>query len=256
MSKPSHSGLRKMGLDRSGVARKAGCPSGRARRRIEIVPSKHLQIAAYILAGGASSRMGREKGLLEFNGVPLILHIARMVEPLVSNVTVVGSDDPYAALGLRTIGDPDGGGPEARSNSARRGPLAGMAAALSETRSAWNLILACDLPFLATPWLDWLLSRAADSSGQVVIPRTDRGLEPLASVYRRECGPPIVSDLARGARKVTDVVSQFRMDVVDATEWQRIEPSGLVLKNMNTPADYEEALKWWATGKSHEETSR
>jgi molybdopterin-guanine dinucleotide biosynthesis protein A len=123
--------------------------------------------------------------------------------------------------------------------------LAGIATALAATRSSWNLIVACDLPYLSAAWLDWLLSRAIRSRGQVVIPRTRRGLEPLASVYRRECSSIIASALARGARKVTDVLEELRMDVVDQREWRRLDPRALVLKNMNTPKDYAEARKWW-----------
>ena len=233
--------------ERKDVRESAGCASAPSRRRIAGVTVKRRPIAAYILAGGASSRMGREKGLLEFDGVPLIVHTARLVEPLVSNVTVVGPAEAYAALGWRAIGDH--ADEPSHSNRVRRGPLAGIAAALSETRSPWNLVLACDLPFLSAAWVDWLLSRASDSTGQVVIPRTHRGLEPLAAVYRRECGPPIAEALARGERKVTDVIQNFQMDVVEASEWRHVDPGGLVLKNMNTPADYEEALKWWAARK-------
>src|ERR1700704_5665452 len=100
---------------------------------------RYRQVAGFILAGGASSRMGRDKGLLDFGGVPLILHTARLLEPLVAEVTVVGSPGRYAKLGLRAIADeaqakcgPDG---------PNCGPLAGIAAALAATRSSWNLIV-------------------------------------------------------------------------------------------------------------------
>src|SRR5580704_8841622 len=61
---------------------------------------RYPQVAGFLLAGGASSRMGRDKGLLEFGGVPLILHTARLLEPLVAEVTVVGTPRRHAALGL------------------------------------------------------------------------------------------------------------------------------------------------------------
>ena len=119
--------------------------------------------------------------------------------------------------------------------------MAGIAAALAATRLPWNLIVACDLPYLSGAWLDWLLARAIRSRGQVVIPQSGRGLEPLAAVYRRECGGRIATALARGARKVTDVIEELRMDVIDQREWRRLDPRALVLKNMNTPGDYDKA---------------
>jgi molybdenum cofactor guanylyltransferase len=201
------------------------------------------QVAGFILAGGASSRMGHNKGLLDFGGVPLLLRTARLLEPLVAKVTVVGTPHRYAALGLHVIAD------EAQSDGSRektgRGPLAGVAAALNATRSPWNLIVACDLPYLSAEWLDWLLSRALRSSGEAVVPRTERGIEPLAAVYRRECAVPIAAALGRGTRKVSDAIEELRLDFVHPREWRHIDPSELILRNMNAPRDYEQALKWW-----------
>jgi molybdenum cofactor guanylyltransferase len=204
--------------------------------------AKHRQAAAFILAGGASSRMGQDKGLLEFGGVPLIVHTARLLEPLVASVTVVGPSERYAALGLSTV--PDHAGAIRASKRTRRGPLAGIAAALAATRSPWNLIVACDLPYLSEEWLDWLLERAMHSPAQAVVPATERGLEPLAAVYRRECCRPIAAALARGERKVTDVLAELHVEAVERSEWRALDPGALVLKNMNTPGDYEEARKW------------
>ena len=211
---------------------------------------RRRQVAAFILAGGASSRMGRDKGLLDFGGVPLIVHSARLIEPLVACVTVVGPPRRYAAMGLRAIADQDTS--SRGSKRIRRGPLAGISTALAATRLPWNLIVACDLPYLSGAWLEWLLLRAIQSRGQVVIPQSGRGLEPLAAVYRRECGASIAAALARGARKVTDVIEELRMDVVYQREWRRLDPRALVLKNMNTPEDYDEARKWWSAERLHE----
>ncbi len=66
---------------------------------------RYRQVAGFILAGGASSRMGRDKGLLDFGGVPLILHTARLLESLVAEVNVVGSPSRYESLGLHVISD-------------------------------------------------------------------------------------------------------------------------------------------------------
>lgn len=186
--------------------------------------------------------MGRDKGRLDFGGVPLIVHTARLIEPLVACVTVIGPPRRYAAMGLRAIVDRDIA--SQGSKEIRLGPLAGIATALAATHVPWNLILACDLPYLSAEWIDWLLSRALRSHGQVVIPRTGRGLEPLAAIYRSECCGPIAAALARGARKVSDVVEELRMDIVDQHEWRRLDPCALILKNMNTRGDYDEARKW------------
>ncbi len=206
---------------------------------------RYSQVAAFILAGGVSLRMGQEKGLLEFGGEPLIVRTARQIEPLVTEVTVVGPPERYAALGLRTIADQNLGGQE--GIEAVRTPLVGIATALNVTKMPWNLILACDLPYLNAEWLDWLLARAVDSSAQIVMPRTSGGLEPLAAVYSKECAAPIVTALERGVRKVTDATAEFRRECLSEGDWHELDPEGRVLRNMNAPSDYEEARKWFET---------
>jgi molybdopterin-guanine dinucleotide biosynthesis protein A len=203
---------------------------------------RNHQIAAFILAGGFSSRMGREKGLLEIGGIPLLVRTARLVEPLVSQVTVIGPPDRYAGLGLQAIPDQQIAGRDGEAGL--QTPLAGIATALNATSSPWNLILACDLPYLTSDWLNWLLGRAILSDAQIIVPRSSAGLEPLAAVYRRACAAGISAALGRGIRKVTDSLNEFRMEVLMESEWKGHDPNGRVLRNMNSPADYAEAKKW------------
>ena len=184
--------------------------------------------------------MGRDKALLDFSGVPLIVRTFRLIEPFVAGVTIVGSPRRYAHLGLPAISDH---GVADQAPKTGGGPLTGIATALAQTDKPWNLILACDLPYLTAPWVQWLLERATPSQGQIVIPRSKHGLEPLAAVYRRECSRPIADALARGVRKVMDAIAELDLDVVHQSEWSRLDTPRLILKNMNTHADYEEARK-------------
>lgn len=202
----------------------------------------HQHIAAFILAGGVSSRMGREKGLLEIGGEPLLVRTARLIEPLVSEVAIVGFPERYSALGLRTIADRKFRAQQ--DTEPIRTPLVGIVTALNASKTPWNLILACDLPYLTADWLDWLLARAVVSGAQVVLPRSSGGLEPLAGVYRKECAPPLVAALERGVRKVTDALENLRMEFLSENEWSEHDPEGRVLRNMNSLADYEEARIW------------
>jgi molybdopterin-guanine dinucleotide biosynthesis protein A len=211
---------------------------------------RYRQVAGFILAGGASSRMGRDKGLLDFGGIPLIVHTAQLLQPLVAEVTVVGFPTRYTKFGLSAIAD------EAQALHGAEtpgcGPLAGIATALSATHLPWNLIVACDLPYLSAKWVDWLLSRALCSCAEAAVPRTERGIEPLAAVYRRECGARIANALAHGMRKVSDVIEKLGVEFLYPSEWRHCDSGGLVLRNMNAPEDYEEARKWWATVQSSE----
>src|ERR1043166_6636137 len=137
-------------------------------RTITLLMPRYDGVSGFILAGGISSRMGRDKGLLEFAGLPLIVQTARLIEPLVSSTAVIGAPERYAGLGLRVIGDQFFDSQE--PNAPGAGPLAGIATALATSSTIWNLVLACDLPYLTSAWLEWLLSRAICSKAQMVIP--------------------------------------------------------------------------------------
>jgi molybdopterin-guanine dinucleotide biosynthesis protein A len=194
-------------------------------------------VAGFILAGGESSRMGVDKGLLEIAGVPMIVRAARLVESVVGAPTVVvGTPEKYRGLGLRAIADDWPG----------CGPLGGIATAFRASEADWNLILACDLPYLTREWLKYLLQRARDSEAEAVVPMnlvpaSKRGAEPLCAMYHTGGERAIRQALERGVRKVTDGLAELRVEVIEPAEWKGFDSGGLLFKNVNTPADYEEA---------------
>ena len=194
-------------------------------------------MAGFILAGGESSRMGVDKGLLEIAGVPMIARAARLVESVVgSPVVVVGTPEKYRGLGLRAIADDWPG----------CGPLGGIATALGASDAQWNLIVACDLPYLTREWLEYLLQRARDSAQEAVLarnlaPANRRGAEPLCAMYHRGSEPELRRALERGVRKVTDGLAELRVEMIEPAKWKGFDSDGLLFKNVNTPADYEEA---------------
>lgn len=191
------------------------------------------QIGVFILAGGKSSRMGKPKGLLPLAGRPLILHVARLLEFIGEPAVIIGQQGAYGGLGFRVVADD-------RRNA---GPLGGICTALRVTSYGWNLIVGCDLPFLTREWLEFLIARALDSPADVVIPANERGYEPLCAMYRRRAQKPIAVALARGVRKITDGLAELTVATIAPSEWKPFDPRGTLFKNINTPADYEEARK-------------
>jgi molybdopterin-guanine dinucleotide biosynthesis protein A len=196
-----------------------------------------VSIAGFILAGGESSRMGVDKGLLEIAGVPMIARAARLVESAVgSPVLLVGTPQKYRGLGLRAIADDWPG----------CGPLGGIATALRASDAEWNLIVACDLPYLTREWLEYLLQRARDSAEEAVVarnltPANKRGAEPLCAMYHKCSEPELRRALERGVRKVTDGLAELRVEMIEPAKWKGFDSDGLLFKNVNTPADYEAA---------------
>lgn len=188
------------------------------------------RIAGFILAGGESTRMGRPKALLEIAGKPIILRLARLVKFVTSHEAVIVGSKARDLEGLVMVPDDWPGA----------GPLGGISTALRHSDFDWNLILACDLPYLTQDWLAHLVERGRASSADALIPMNDRGAEPLCAMYHRRGAGPLRAALERGTRKVSDGLAGLRIERLERAEWKAFDSRGKLFKNMNSPADYEE----------------
>ena len=199
--------------------------------RLRSRKSSRETIGAFILAGGESSRMGRDKALLEIDGVPMIVRTTRLVEGITGQTTIVGEAESYQRLGLRAI----------RDDWPHAGPLGAIATALRASECAWNLVVACDLPYLTSDWLEFLIERGCKSNADAVLPMNTGGPEPLCAMYAKSCEAAVWLALDRGVRKVTEGLAHLRVEYLEQSEWKAFDSDGLLFKNMNSPEDYEEA---------------
>ena len=214
-------------------------------------------VEAFILAGGKSSRMGRDKALLELQGEPLLQRTANLVKPLASKVSLVTSAAPSATHD-DTNRRSTFGLPNVIDNWPDAGPLGGIVTALTAAQSRWCLILACDMPFLTKEWIAFLLGKIEQIESEavasrnnretpqhldVIIPETSRGMEPLCAVYRSTCAPILTTALDRGVRKVTDALADLNLKRIGENEWRQFSPDGNLFGNLNTWQDYSEAQK-------------
>ena len=189
------------------------------------------QAAGFVMAGGESSRMGRDKGLLELGGAPLVLRAAKLAETVTGAPATIIGGAAYGSFGLRVVADDLPGS----------GPLGGIATAVRVSGTPWSLIVACDLPYLTPMWLGFLIARALASKADAVLPMNERGAEPLCAMYNKRGEHAIRDALERGTRKVTDGLAGVRVEYIERAEWKAFDSEGLLFKNMNSPADYEEA---------------
>jgi molybdenum cofactor guanylyltransferase len=205
-----------------------------------------LDLRAYVLAGGASSRFGRDKALVCFGTTPLLLEIVELAKSCTPKIAVVAGAQRYAGLEghLEIIEDRWPG----------EGPLGGIITALQHTTATdsaaeWNLILSCDMPFLTAEWLEFLVARARASAPetQVILPHSAHGPEPLCACYRTRAAEPLKNVFDLGIRKVTQALKQVPTEVLDESVWKRFDSAGRLFWNMNTPADFEEAQRLWET---------
>ena len=193
-----------------------------------------LPASGFVLTGGGSKRMGRDKALLELAGQPLVLRAVERLRPLVAEVALVGAPERYAYLGVPTLADREPG----------RGPLGGIVTALGASRHDWNLIVSCDLPYLEERFLRSLLERAAQEAGfDAFVPCTEEHQQPLCALYHRRCLAAFARVLAAGEGKIARALAEVRVRAILPQEWRRFAFSDRMFKNMNTREDYAEAQR-------------
>ncbi len=180
-----------------------------------------------ILAGGRSSRMGRDKAFLPVGGEPLIARQARLLreagcsELIISGLPNVDYGIPNALVVYDSVQD--------------AGPLAGLAAMLSAARHPWVLVIAVDLPCLDPTFLRRLLSLGAGRTGAV--PHVPHGFEPLTALYPRTLLLEAEEALAAGNYSLQTLVTAVeKLSLVKRLELSPSEQAALV--NWNKPQDY------------------
>lgn len=198
-----------------------------------------LKSSAIILAGGFSKRFGRDKGLVELKGKPLIMYLVEEVAKVVDEtVIIIGSEtqrDVFSFLSKHVTG-------VAADKYDGQSPLVGALTGFETVQSEYSLLLPCDTPFLsdrvAILLLDCCIGR------QAVIPRWPNGwIEPLQAAYHTKSA-------TTAARKALD---DGKMDMVSMIDYlsdiryistvvlQKLDPELLTFFNVNTIADLRKA---------------
>ncbi len=181
-----------------------------------------MRRAGFVLSGGASRRMGRDKALLSYRGMALAAWVAARVEEAAGRVSLVGGGEKYIHLGYPVLS-------EAYEGS---GPLSGIEAALRQGGAEWSLVVACDMAGVRAEWLRELLHTAEQSGSRAVYACcSDGAWEPLCAVYHEDCLPEAQSMLLEGAFKATVLLNR-----VNGLAWR----AGWAdqLRNINTPSDW------------------
>ena len=185
--------------------------------------------SAAILAGGLATRLGGcDKSALLVDGRAILDRQIDTLTPLVEDLMIVGHSVNAAHLipGARVIGDIVPG----------CGPLGGLHAALTSARSDVLFLVACDMPYVSSAFVEHLLSLAGEADA--VVPQTERGYHPLCAVYTRACLEPAAAQLGDRRLKMLDLLDRVRVRVVPLEEIRCFGAPDRLLANVNTPADY------------------
>jgi molybdopterin-guanine dinucleotide biosynthesis protein A len=193
-----------------------------------------LSLSAIVLAGGKSSRMGRDKALIPLQGVPLLRQGCEVALNCAGQVYVVTPwperyQDilPNACRVIQEVPLPG----ETQSH----GPLVGFAQGLTHVRTDWILLLACDLPQLQVEVLQsWAMKlENVPQEAIALLSRQPKGWEPLCGFYRRQCLPRLTQFINDGGRSFQGWLSQSLVEELQVRDDQ-------IFFNCNTPTDLEQ----------------
>ena len=214
----------------------------------------NMCIAAIVLAGGQSRRMGADKALLCLpSGGPTLVErvVAAAWTAGADEVFVVGDGTRLPTVNACVVPDMQQGA----------GPLAGLATGFAGTQCDVALALACDLPYLSVPLLRAMIAIArsgAEAEWDALVPflppadcenGTDgkAGWQPLHALYTRACLPPIHAALEAGERRMTAFFPHVRVRALTADVMSPYDPALRSTRSVNTPEAWAEAARWLAT---------
>ena len=193
------------------------------------MPTTDIDIEGAILAGGQSSRMGRDKSALVLGGVSVLERVGSSMAPLVGRIRVIG-DQVTESRGYAVQ-------PDLRPGL---GPLSGIHAALTTAESSTVLVVACDLPFVTTELFAGLIE-LLEGGTDAVVPRVSGRAVPVCALYRRACLERLQACLDNRELKAQHFVASLATTYADEDVLERLDPQGICLKNINTPEDFERA---------------
>ncbi|HJP91080.1 MAG TPA: molybdenum cofactor guanylyltransferase [Pyrinomonadaceae bacterium] len=188
-----------------------------------------MDIEAFILAGGASSRMGTDKSQLRLDNQTFTERIASTLQMLTDSVTVVGR----STLNLPSVAD----------IYPQWGAFGGLHAAFAACKREWAIVVACDLPFVTAELFSHLASLRTDHEAVVPI-QADERPQPLAALYRVDpCLERAAELIESEHRRPLDLLDAVKTRWVQFAEIRNLAQSEMFFVNINTPEDYYEATR-------------
>jgi molybdopterin-guanine dinucleotide biosynthesis protein A len=183
-------------------------------------------LTAFILAGGKSTRMGADKAFVSYDRRTLLAHALDLARSVTPDVRIVGSREKFAAYA-----------PVVEDIFRDHGPLGGIHAALRASQTELNLMLAVDMPFVSSRFLEYLAGEARTMQSTVVVPRGEGRRQPLCAIYRRNFADAAEAVLLAGRNKIDPVFAEVDTRTIEAEELERAGFSSALFRNLNTPQE-------------------
>jgi molybdenum cofactor guanylyltransferase len=187
-------------------------------------------ITGIILAGGKSSRIGRNKSFLKIGGQYLIERVIDCVSQISASIIIVTNQDQLklfntSGFKAKILVDQYPG----------RGPLGGIYTGLANASTMHSVVVGCDMPFLSSALINHLCDTAPNYD--VVVPRVSGMTEPLHAIYSKNCRPIIEQLFKQGKFQLLQLLYLANTKYVDEDELNLLDPNHLSFLNINTEND-------------------
>lgn len=186
------------------------------------MPEKN-ELTAVILAGGKSSRMKQDKGLIVLYGKMMIEHVIEKVKEITCNIIIITKNPTYRRFGYPCFSDiyPDAG------------PLGGIYTGLVHSATEKNLVVGCDTPFLSVAVLNALKNKSLDEDVLVTVQQGKA--EPLFAIYDRKCIPHFKERIKKRKLKIIDAIQELKTGIMNIDKEKWITKNEFA--NINTPEE-------------------
>ena len=195
-----------------------------------------MDISCIVLAGGKGLRLGRDKVTVTFGNRSLLQWVISRLTFLDSDIIIVTAEKETLTQHidypkLRTVSDIYPG----------KGSLGGIYTGLVASDSFYNLVVACDMPFLNQALLCYMVEVA--DNFDLVVPRLGNTIEPLHAVYSKGCLAPMECLLKQDELQIFKFFHEVRVRYIETEEIDRFDPDHLSFFNINTEADLKVATE-------------
>ena len=184
-----------------------------------------MKTTGIILAGGKSSRMGKDKALLKYEGKSFLEHCATTLSSVCDEV-LISANHSYPDIGLKVVYD----------IYDNKGPIGGIYAAMQCAKYDTILCLSVDAPLVTSEFLQWMLAHQTGATSVFV--KEERKCHPLIAIYRKEDQEILLNQINNNELRMSNLIKKLNHLSIDAEDYPQYNTT--LLKNINTPDEYKE----------------
>ena len=180
-----------------------------------------MHATGIILAGGKSSRMGEDKGLVLLNGKPMVQYIIEVLKEVVSDIIIISNNESYTKFGIPVYAD----------IIKDKGPVGGIYTGLYHSKTELNFCISCDVPMISSDFILWLLKRSGNAS--ITLPMYKDKVHQMIGVYSKQVLSNFKESTEKGHLKLSQVNSDMACEIIDI-EKEYANFDELIFSNINT----------------------